>query len=408
MLNRRPIAAVFTLGGAAFFLLCGYEFARSVSTSLFIGAYGAERLPIVMALSPVGTLLFIYVYSRMLSRIGAQRTLFFTSILSGLGIAACYVAISAGFAVAVGVVYVLREAYIVLLIEQYWSFINSTLDGKEARKYNGPICGIASVGAIGGGMVVGQVAQTLGSELLLLFAAASLVPAAALALLAYRLGGEPAPAEKGEGNKGELGLGLFGQYPTLALLAILIVLTQLMAAVLELRFHGLLEEAMPAKDARTAFLGNFYAVLNGAAFVLQFGAAPLLLRYVPLRLVHAGIPLVHLATSVVLLFYPVMAVGAGAYLIFKALDYSVFRAAKEVLYIPLPFAARYRSKEVIDAFGYRAAKGGTSGLLALAGGVFGRLPGATYPLIGLVAAGVWLVLVLKLVRPHAETTATTS
>jgi AAA family ATP:ADP antiporter len=201
---------------------------------------------------------------------------------------------------------------------------------------------------------------------------------------------------------------LFGQYPTLALLAILIVLTQLMAAVLELRFHGLLEEAMPAKDARTAFLGNFYAVLNGAALVLQFGVAPLLLRYVPLRLVHAGIPLVHLAAGVMLLFYPVMAVGAGAYLIFKALDYSVFRAAKEVLYIPLPFAARYRSKEVIDAFGYRAAKGGTSGLLALAGGVFGRLPGATYPLIGLVAAGVWLVLVLKLVRPHAETTATTS
>jgi AAA family ATP:ADP antiporter len=397
--DRHPVAASLTIGAAAFFLLCGYEFVRSVSTSLFIDVYGTERLPIVMALSPVGTLALLYGYGWMLSRIGARRTLFLTSILSGLGIAVCYAAIQAGSDLAVGAVYILREAYIVLLIEQYWSFINSTLDGEQARRYNGPICGIASVGAICGGLVVGQVAQSLGSEQLLLFAAVSLAPAALLTLLAYRLGGEPVPTKKEEGGTGALGLEMFRRHRTLVLLAGLVILTQIVSTVLDLRFSGLLEEAMPAKDERTAFLGNFYALLNGVAFILQVGAAPLLLRYLPLRLVHAGIPLIHLLSCAVLLAHPVLVAGAGAYLVFKALDYSVFRAGKEILYIPLPFDARYRSKEVIDAFGYRSSKGGVSGLLAVAGEVVGRLPGGVYPILGLVSAGVWLLLVLRLIRP---------
>ena len=78
---------------------------------------------------------------------------------------------------------------------------------------------------------------------------------------------------------------------------------------------------------------------------------------------------------------------------------SIFRASKEVLYIPLPFDARYRSKEVIDAFGYRASKGGVSALLGVAGALLGRLPGATCPLIALAASGMWLLLVRTLLRP---------
>ena len=45
-----------------------------------------------------------------------------------------------------------------------------------------------------------------------------------------------------------------------------------------------------------------------------------------------------------------------AFALFKTIDYSTFRAAKEILYIPLSFDARYRAKEVIDVFGYRFGK----------------------------------------------------
>jgi len=46
--------------------------------------------------------------------------------------------------------------------------------------------------------------------------------------------------------------------------------------------------------------------------------------------------------------------------------YALFAAAREAVYNPLCFEARYVAKEIIDVFGYRAGKGGTSLILALA------------------------------------------
>lgn len=403
--DGRPVPAVFAIGAAAAFLLCGYEFVRSVSSSLFIEAYGADRLPFVMALGPVGTLLLIYLYGLLLSRWGPRRALLLTSGLSALVLLGCYLGLRAGIALAAGVLYVFREAYIVLLVEQYWSFINSVLGSGEARKFNGPITGVASLGAIAGGTLVHWLAKPLGSETLLLFAAGSLLPAGLLSLVAYTWGGEPQPtAEEAGGRQGQLALRVFRRSPYLLLLAGVILTTQVVSTVLDLRFSGLVEEALPLKDQRTAYLGGFYARLNAVASVLQFLVAPLLLHFVPLRLVHAAIPFLHFGASLILLLHPSLATGAAAFLLFKAVDYSVFRAGKEIFYIPLSFDARYRAKEVIDAFGYRFAKGAASGLLALAGWLWGRLPGQTYPAVALLSALVWLGLILRITRAYQAMT----
>jgi ATP/ADP translocase len=85
--------------------------------------------------------------------------------------------------------------------------------------------------------------------------------------------------------------------------------------------------------------------------------------------------------------------------VFKVLDYSVFRAVKELLYVPLSFDARYRAKEIIDAFVYRASKGMTAG--ALAGvGRFVVLPMVTFPAVIAGALLGWLGVVTQLARPH--------
>jgi len=71
-------------------------------------------------------------------------------------------------------------------------------------------------------------------------------------------------------------------------------------------------------------------------------------------------PIIHLTAIGVAVMYPsVLTVGA-AFFLFKAFDYSLFRAAKEVLYVPLSFGERYRAKEIIDVFGYRTGTGASS------------------------------------------------
>ena len=351
------------------------------------------------------TLIFLYGYGWVLTFAGPRRTLMFTSLFSSTMMFCCYLALQRGIGLVAVVIYALREAYIVIIIEQYWSFINSTLNEGHARKFNGPICGIGSLGAIAGGLMVGRLAMPLGSEALLLFAAASLLPAAFCSELSYHLGGEPAPSEK-EYERKSLALSLFVESSYLRRIGLLIVLTQIISTVLDLRFFGLIEQVLPIRDVRTAYIGNFYAMLNTTAFVLQFVAAPLLLHYISLRFIHPAIPIVHIATATVIIFRQSLFTGGLAYLTFKALDYSVFRAGKEIFYIPLSFDSRYRAKEVIDSFGYRASKGGAAGLASLVIMTFRSIsravPGAIYPSAALVSALGWLRVVRKLVRQYRE------
>jgi len=399
MRKRRPVAAVLAIGVACAFLLCGYEFIRSVSTSFYIDAYGAHRLPVVMGLMPVGVALTLYGYGVLLSWFGPARALLLTSGFSAALITACWAALRVGWHPAAGILYVFREAYIVLIIEQYWSLINSALTAGQAKRLNGPITGLGSLGGILGGSLVHAFATRVGSEMFLLFAAGSLIPAALLSAVAYHLAGEPQPSpEEAGGRQGHLALRLFARSRYLLLLAALIALTQVVSTALDLRFSGLVEEAFPVKDERTAYLGGFYGTLNAVAALLQFVVAPVALRWLPLPMIHLGIPLVHLVTSLLLLASPSLHTGAAAYLLFKGLDYSLFRAGKEILYIPLTFDVRYRAKEVIDAFVYRFSKGALGMLLTGVNAAIGSIPAAVFPAVAALASLIWIPVVFRLTR----------
>lgn len=394
--QRWSAAAAMALSAGA--LLCGYELMRSAAQSLYLAAYGAERLPIVMALGPVGTLLAIAGYARLLSAVGARRALLLTTLATAALVLACLAALRAGSRPAAGVLYVLREAYIVLLIEQIWAFLNSTLREEDGRLLNGPICGLASLGAIGGALLVRYGAERVGSVNLLWPVAVSLLLTGGLAWLAYTRGGEPRPAEnEAGGRRGHLGIGLLMRDPRLRALALLIAATQAVSTVLDLHFSRWVATALPETDARTGWLGGFYAGLNASAACGQFVVAPLLLRWVSPRWIHIGIPLVHGVACAAAWGRPSLGTAAVAYGLFKTLDYSVFRAAKELVYIPLSFDARYRAKEWIDAFTYRFAKGAVSGILAVS-----AIPVA-YPALALLALAGWLPLAARVTRPPEKT-----
>ena len=399
---KRLFLAALAISGAASFLLCGYEFIRAVSTSLFIQAYGAVNLPWVMFAVPPSTFLLLYVFGRLLSRVGANRALLLTSLLSAGLIGGSYGLLLHGVALATAFIYIFREAYIVLIIEQYWSLVNSTLSTDQARRINGPFCGIASLGAIAGGLLVRELDAPLGSEALLLFAAGSLLPAAVCSSLAYALAGEPKPgATEAGGKQGHIGAAQFVRSRYLLLIGLLILTTQTVSTVLDLRFNGLVEIEIVNADERTAFYGSFYAALNTAALLLQFLAVPLILRFVPLRTAHLGIPALHLLTCAVLTIKPSLRSGSIAFLLFKALDYSIFRAGKEIFYIPLSFDARYRVKQIIDTFGYRTAKGGSAGALALVG-LFAKIPGVAFSVVAMAMAGFWSILVSTVTRRYHD------
>ncbi len=403
MFPKRIIFAALSISVAASFLLCGYEFIRAVSDSLFIEVYTAKNLSRAMVAVPPSVLLILYIYGRLLSWIGATRTLAVTSVLSGVLILGCYIALLREIGFAAAIIYVFREAYIVIIIEQFWSFVNSTLTSKQAKIINGPFCAVASVGSVVGGMLVARWAEVLGSEKLLLFAAGSLIPAAIFGIIAYTLAGEPQPtvAEEG-GRRGHLGLKTFFSSKYLVFIGLLILSTQVISTVLELRFKGLVETEIPVTDTRTAYFGNFYAMLGAISAIMQLIVVPIALRFVSLKIIHIGIPIVHLLNGLVLTLKPSLRTSARAFLTFKALDYSLFRAAKELFYMPLSYDERYRAKQIIDSFGYRFAKGGSAGVIELIRLVVITIPSAAFSIVAMVISGVWGGIVLNLASRYQK------
>ena len=222
-------------------------------------------------------------------------------------------------------------------------------------------------------------------------------------VIAYRLGGEPKPSEEEAGGRlGHLGIGTLFRSRYLLFIGILILSTQLVSTVLDLRFNGLAETELPDTDARTAFFGGVYGYLGLAAGVLQLVVVPLALRFVALRVIHICIPLVHLVSSLVLTISPSLRSGAAAYMIFKALDYSIFRAAKELFYMPLSYDSRYRAKQIIDSFGYRFSKGASAGVLELVRLGVKTIPGIAFSITAMVAAMVWTPVAFNLTRAYQK------
>jgi len=401
--DKTTIVAATTIATAAFFLLGGYEFLRSTAKTLFIEAYTKNGLPYVNSLLPVGLVVMLYGYGWLVTRYGPRRTLLITSVLSAAGIAGCYAAIRSGIRPARGLLYVIQESYVVLLIEQYWSFLNSRLGIAAAKKLNGPICGVASLGAILGGLAVGRYSKLLGSVNLILFGAAFIIPAAFVSDLAYRRCGEPkpepAPAKEDVAPKKDyLGLKLFGSQPLLILLLLIIISTQVISTALDFNFQGQLADTIPDTDTRNAHLGNLYALLNTLAAVSQFILSPLLLRFIPITVIHILMPMTNAAACATLSACPSLLAAETAYTTFKAIDYSLFRSAKEILYIPFSFDVRYRAKELIDVWGYRFSKGGTSAAIAFCKAGGAAITDATYAMIAAVAAIVWLMLIIPATR----------
>ncbi len=390
--GRHVAGGVFLAGFSAAFLFCGYEFIRSPAESIFIDKFGAGAKPYAIACVPFMMAAMIYCYGRLLSCAGAKKAM----VVSMLGSAAFFVLVWLFLGRAgrwlVFLLLVFKESYVVVISEQYWSFINSVLRDEEGKVFNGPVAGLGALGSLTGGYLLGRFAVSLGTDIFLLFAALMILPAAALFWRGYNNAGEPVPdADEAGGRKGHLHLSILAENRTVLFIALIIFAAQVVATTLDFRWTQLVQDFMPLKDARTAYFGHFWMYVNIFSFSMQFLLTPLLLRYIPRRGILTAIPAVHIVTCLLLLLYPALGVASAALLLFKGMDYSIFRASKETLYIPFSYDTRYRAKQVADAFTYRFAKGltatGVSALKAL-----GSIAPGFYPSLGAIFSAAWLAM----------------
>mgnify|MGYP001765948822 CR=1 FL=1 len=390
--GRHVAGAVFLGGLSAMFLFCGYEFVRSPAESIFMEQFGAEYKPYAIACVPFMMAAMIYAYGRLLSAIGAKKSMAVTMIGSALFFLFAWAMMGRAGRWLAFLLLVFKESYVVVISEQYWSFINSVLKDDEGKIFNGPVAGLGALGSLTGGWLIGRYVMGLGTGAFLLYASLIIIPAAVLFWIGYDRAGEPVPsADEAGGKKGHLHLSILLENRTVLFIAFIIFAAQVVATALDFRFTQLVQDTIAATDARTAYMGRFWMNVNIFSFSMQFLLTPLLLRYIPRRGILTTIPAVHIVTCALLFFYPSLALASAAFLLFKGMDYSIFRASKETLYIPFSYDTRYRAKQVADAFTYRFAKGVTATWVSALKAA-GSVAPTFYPALGVVFSGAWFVM----------------
>lgn len=389
---------VWGLAIMVFFTLGTYALARPAVESLFLETHGAARLPFAWLGVALGVVATVTLYNRWAARADLVRVYGASSALSALVLIALLLMRSVDLSAAVFALYLWKDIYIVVLIETFWAQANSAVPADRAKRIYGLFCVLGSIGGMSGNLLAGFVAQTLGTEWVLYIAAVVLLAVGlGCRMLLAKIGTQD--TERPDPPSFKAGFTVLRHSRTLWLLMALVAISQVVITLIDYQMNIALERVYPDTDGRTAIIGRIYAAIDFVAMGLQLATGPIL-RALGVSAVLLLIPSLLGGAVAGFALLPRFALIAGAKVASKAFDYSLFRAAKEILYIPLNHAERTQGKALVDICSYRVAKGACSllllGLAALGSGTANL--NVWIPALCLGFIGLWIAVTVALRR----------
>jgi len=387
----------------AFCITADYGIVRPVSNSIFLTQHGTDLFPYAwLAIVPLNFLL-VELYNRFLSRLGIQRM--FLAIIFFVAFVNTFCAI---FMTKIPFLafffYVWKEIYIMLLFQQLWSVIHSTIHMSQAKFLYGLVFAVGGLGGIFGSILPGFFAVSMGSPNLL-FASIplfTLLTFAFFKMLRFSSVSKEDTTKKPISNFMQ-GVSAIRRSKYLSFILIIVVLMQVATTLIYYQFNSMLELTIPEEDLRTEYSGKIFAIVNVMTVVFQLFGSFLFLHFFGLKRSHLLLPLILCFNALGSLVIPSFAMISIAFITIKAFDFSLFGVLKEMLYIPLKQEEKFQAKSIIDVFAYRSAKALASLLILLLQGLgFIRMIdcmtwGSLFLLI------VWAFVVYKMFQLKEET-----
>jgi len=387
-----------------FLIILAYYQVKAASRSLVLEHFNPDAFPWLWIVTALVLLAFIGTYHRMVERFPRLNVVLASCLIFILALVGFRILFDVhGPSAAIGF-YVLVDIFSVVLVEQFWSLTNTITSSAEGRRSywfvgSGGLAG----GVAGGAVAAGLISYTpLTTPDLLLSCAACLVLVIGLNLWMSRLGlyREVNRAAQGPSLVSASGgwRALIGSR-YLLLIAALVMCAQLAQPVVEYQFLSTVNEAYPEREERTAFISWFFSILGIASIGVNLLLTPMVHRVLGMLAGLATQPITLMVFSLGFMAQPVLWMAGAMKIADRGLSYSINRASKELLYIPVDPVRTYQAKAWIDMLGYRLFKVLGSFLIIAftqALGV-GGLGGLT---VAICVA--WLLLILALGREYAR------
>ena len=369
-LRESEFATGLMMFAYSFLAMTAYNVVKPITRSKFISSLGADNLPYVQLAAGLLIGVLMQGYSVLVARLPRR----YVAPLTLTGMSAVLVAFwflfrAGGDWVSVGF-YLMGLILGILLISQFWTLANDIYDARQAKRVFGFIGGGSSLGGMTGAGLTALVVSRLGTENLLLCSAAILLVCAGLVALIVRReaaagrGGAVAAEEEGVGGKEAFRL--LRESRHLQIIALVIAFAAVGAGLIEQQLNMAAEafKGRSATDNLTEFLAQVTLYLSAIGFFIQVALTSRIHRYLGVGFALLVLPMSLGATGLVMLLNAALWAPAAARILDTSLRYTLDKTTREVLFLPLPTALKYRAKPFVDVTVDRFAKG-LAALLAL-------------------------------------------
>lgn len=342
-----------------FLIIAALYHLKPASRSIFVTTLSADQLPYVWIATAAGLGLMITVYQRIVARFGRIQVVLGTCATIIALLVAFYPGMhEPGTPLAFGF-YIFVDMLSVILVEQFWSLTDTVFTAEQGKRWYGLIATGGLLGGVAGGAMSSFWIKHAGLQTmdLLLVAAAILLVLMVLTLLMGRVGlYVEQRGVRDDGQGAEHGWRAIMRHRYLLLIALLLLLAQMVEPLVEFQFMKAVESSIVDREARTAYLGDFFSLLSGVAIGINLLITPLIHRWFGAIGGLVAQPVAVLFGSLYYMSQATLAAGAFLKIADRGLSYSINRASKELLYVPIEPLLIFQAKAWIDMFGYRLFK----------------------------------------------------
>jgi len=392
-----------------FLVMASYFIIRPLRDEMGI-AGGVRNLPWLFTGTLVGMLLAHPIYTALVSRLPRRRfiplsyTLFAVCMLVFLVLLST---VSEAQTVWVGrIFYIWTSVFNLFVVSIFWSVMADIFKPGQGARIFGFIAVGGTAGAIVGSAVTATLAQQIAPRFLLLVSIALIELAVVIALTLLR-GGSAAPPGETTGAAGLAGDEIVGggvmagiaavfRSPYLLGIVAYMLLYTVTSTFLYFEQAEIVSEVFADRAARTVFFARLDLAVNILTIVTQIFLTGRIVRFIGIAMSLAWLPLISVIGFFGLGLAPTLGVIAAFQIIRRASNYAVTRPCREMLYTVLPRETKYKAKNFIDTFVYRAGDQVGAWSYAAMGWLGLGMTGIAFAAIPL--AGAWLGIGLWLGR----------
>lgn len=362
--NKKNITILSSLG---FTLMLSYSIARPTIESLFLKYHTSDMLPYAWIITGICSFIVVVIYNKFNSKYSLMYLFFYGSILSGIILAILMPFYFLHPKLITFILYIWKEIYVIILVEIFWSFSALIFNLKSATKIYGIFLVVGTTGATLGNLLVSKIVNSLGTFTILWFVLPLLLICSLIALFINKIFHINKKIQKNENyNNSNIteSIKTLWNSKYLIPLFVLVCIVQMSTTIIEYQYNTILRESYPLLDARTNISSQIQALINILSYITQ-----IFTNYIIRLLSISGsliiTPILLFICTIIFISIPKFTTIVILRIVSKSSDYSIFRSAKELLYIPLSRKEITQGKSLIDVFGFRSAKGISSILVII-------------------------------------------